>query len=160
MAATLDAVLDEIRAIQAEARQGGTSDASALADDRAAQSPKGWTGPKEVDGLKTEGFWRSHQVPMSRHGDKPAHVELLEEWMRSYRPEELFDADGAAATGDRGAGTRGRRGAWAPIRTPMAGCCCASSTCRTLPDYAVTVPSPGEHDGEATARHGRPSCAT
>ena len=57
------------------------------------RSPKGWTGPKEVDGLKTEDYWRSHQVPM---GDmsKPEHVKLLEAWMKSYEPEELFDADG------------------------------------------------------------------
>ena len=57
------------------------------------RSPKGWTGPKYVDGLETEGYWRSHQVPF---GDmqKPEHVKLLEEWMKSYRPQELFDGDG------------------------------------------------------------------
>ncbi len=57
------------------------------------RSPKGWTGPKTVDGLKTEGFWRAHQVPFSDM-DKPEHLQLLEEWMRSYRPEELFDEAG------------------------------------------------------------------
>ena len=56
------------------------------------RSPKGWTGPKEVDGLKTEGFWRSHQVPLSGLADNPEHLKLLEEWFLSYRPEELFDA--------------------------------------------------------------------
>ena len=59
------------------------------------KTPKGWTGPKEVDGLKTEGFWRSHQVPIAEMAAKPAHVKLLEQWMKSYRPEELFDGDGA-----------------------------------------------------------------
>ena len=56
---------------------------------------KGWTGPKEVDGLKTEGSWRSHQVPFSEMADKPGHIKLLEEWMKSYRPEELFDEAGS-----------------------------------------------------------------
>ena len=56
------------------------------------RSPKGWTGPKTVDGLKTEGFWRSHQVPFTM--DKPEHLKLLDDWMRSYRPDELFDESG------------------------------------------------------------------
>ena len=58
------------------------------------RTPKGWTGPKEVDGKKTEGSWRSHQVPLGGHGDEARHVRLLEQWMKSYRPEELFDEDG------------------------------------------------------------------
>jgi xylulose-5-phosphate/fructose-6-phosphate phosphoketolase len=58
------------------------------------RTPKGWTGPKEVDGLKTAGFWRSHQVPLSGLADNPEHVKLLEKWMKSYRPEELFDEQG------------------------------------------------------------------
>ena len=62
------------------------------------RSPKGWTGPKTVDGLKTEGFWRAHQVPFTM--DKPEHLRLLDEWMRSYRPEELFDEARAADRGD------------------------------------------------------------
>ena len=59
------------------------------------RTPKGWTGPTEVDGKPVEGTWRSHQVPMSDVRDNPAHLPLLEEWMRSYRPEELFDERGA-----------------------------------------------------------------
>ena len=55
------------------------------------RTPKGWTGPAEVDGKPVEGTWRSHQVPMSDVRENPAHLALLEEWMRSYRPEELFD---------------------------------------------------------------------
>jgi len=58
------------------------------------RSPKGWTGPKEIDGHKAEGSWRSHQVPFSDIRANPAHLKLLEDWMRSYKPEELFDADG------------------------------------------------------------------
>ena len=66
------------------------------------RSPKGWTGPKEIDGHKLEGSWRSHQVPFADVRDNPAHLKLLEDWMRSYRPEELFDAErpaGAASCG-------------------------------------------------------------
>jgi hypothetical protein len=66
---------------------------SALADDRAAQ-PEGWTGPKEVDGQKVEDFWRSHQVPVSNGRGDAAHRKILEEWMRGYRPDELFDENG------------------------------------------------------------------
>ena len=58
-------------------------------------TPKGWTGPKEVDGKKTEGYWRSHQVPLAEMATNPAHVSLLEQWMKSYRPEELFDDNGS-----------------------------------------------------------------
>ena len=58
------------------------------------RSPKGWTGPKEIKGHKVEGSWRSHQVPFSDVRDNPANLKLLEDWMRSYKPEELFDADG------------------------------------------------------------------
>ena len=59
------------------------------------RTPKGWTGPKEVDGLPVEGTWRSHQVPLADVRENPEHLQQLEEWLRSYRPEELFDEDGA-----------------------------------------------------------------
>ena len=90
MAATMEDCVLEIRRIQQEAR----------ASDKATRPrwpmivlriPKGWTGPKEVDGQKVEGFWRSHQVPLSGMHDNPAHLKQLEEWLRSYKPEELFD---------------------------------------------------------------------
>ena len=58
------------------------------------RTPKGWTGPKEIDGRRTEDYWRSHQVPMGEMRDKPEHVRILEEWMKSYRPDELFDETG------------------------------------------------------------------
>ena len=92
MAATLDRVVGEIRAIQAKARRDGER-ARPLWPMIVLKTPKGWTGPKEVDGRKTEGYWRSHQVPF---GDlaNPAHIKLLEEWMRSYRPHELFTEEG------------------------------------------------------------------
>src|SRR5205823_10304547 len=58
------------------------------------RSPKGWTCPKEIDGKRTEGYWRSHQVPMGEMHEKPAHIKILEKWMKSYEPEELFDETG------------------------------------------------------------------
>ena len=75
------------------------------------RSPKGWTGPKEIDGHKVEGSWRSHQVPFSDVRDNPANLKLLEDWLRSYKPEELFDADGRLRAGAAGAGARRARGA-------------------------------------------------
>ena len=99
MAATLDQAVTEIKAIQERARneRGGNGNGS---PERPRwpiiilRSPKGWTGPKEVDGKKTEGYWRSHQVPMAEMASKPDHVRLLEAWMKSYKPEELFDENG------------------------------------------------------------------
>jgi len=93
MAETLDAVIADIKMIQGDAR------AKALVRRPRwpmiiLRTPKGWTGPKEVDGLKTEGFWRSHQVPFAEMATKPQHVQILETWMRSYKPEELFDEQG------------------------------------------------------------------
>ena len=93
MAAALDGIVEEIRAIQTAARTGGRTERPrwpALV----LVTPKGWTGPAEVDGKKTEGFWRSHQVPLAGLAEKPEHLRQLERWMRSYRPEELFDGAG------------------------------------------------------------------
>jgi xylulose-5-phosphate/fructose-6-phosphate phosphoketolase len=92
MAATMDRVIGEIETIKLEAQAKGSA--------RPAwpmiilKTPKGWTGPKEVDGRKVEGFWRSHQVPFSDVTTNPAHLRLLEDWMRSYGPQELFDENG------------------------------------------------------------------
>ena len=93
LATTLDIIVEEIKQIQNEARTKGFT--------KRPQwpmiiftTPKGWTGPKEVDGIKIEGTWRSHQVPLSELAEKPAHVQLLEQWMKSYKPEELFDEQG------------------------------------------------------------------
>ncbi len=93
MAATLETCVQQIRTIQAEARSTGV-----VKRPRwpmiILRTPKGWTGPKEVDGHKVEGFWRSHQVPLGGIHSNPEHLQMLEAWMKSYRPEELFDANG------------------------------------------------------------------
>ena len=93
MAATLDEVIGEIRRIQQQAREGGVERRPRWPM-IVLRTPKGWTGPAEVDGLAVEGTWRSHQVPLSNVRADPEHLVLLEAWMRSYRPEELFDEEG------------------------------------------------------------------
>ena len=93
MAATLDQVVAEIEAIQNEARTKGLQSRPCWPL-IILKSPKGWTGPKEVDGKMTEGFWRSHQVPLAEIHTNPEHLRQLEEWMKSYRAEELFDEEG------------------------------------------------------------------
>src|SRR5205814_5801722 len=101
MAATLDEILDDIGRLQREARTGTAPAAGDGAPRRrprwpalVLRTPKGWTGPAEVDGLPVEGTWRSHQVPLAEVRTNPAHLAALEEWLQSYRPEELFDEDG------------------------------------------------------------------
>jgi len=93
MAAALDRAVDEIQCIRASARSGATSERPRWPM-IVLRSPKGWTCPKEIDGKRAEGFWRSHQVPMGEMHEKPEHIRILESWMRSYRPEELFDENG------------------------------------------------------------------
>jgi xylulose-5-phosphate/fructose-6-phosphate phosphoketolase len=93
MAATMEACVLEIRRIQADARTSGKFERPRWPM-IVLRTPKGWTGPKEVDGHKVEGFWRSHQVPLSGMHGNPAHMKLLEDWLRSYKPEELFDEKG------------------------------------------------------------------
>jgi xylulose-5-phosphate/fructose-6-phosphate phosphoketolase len=149
MAATLDQLFDEIRTIQRDAREGRAKDRPAWPM-VILKTPKGWTGPKEVDGLKTEGFWRSHQVPFAEMATKPERVTLLERWMKSYRPEELFGEDGAlkpeiaalAPAGHRRMSANPHANGGLLMREP------------DLPDiatYAVKVERPGEHAAEATA---------
>ena len=93
MAATLETVIGEIRDIQADARRNGFSKRP-IWPMIVMRTPKGWTCPKEIDGKREEGYWRSHQVPMSAMRGHPEHVHILETWMKSYRPEELFDESG------------------------------------------------------------------
>ena len=148
MAGTLDAVVGEIRTIQRDAR-------SQPAANRprwpmiVLRTPKGWTGPKVVDGHATEGTFRSHQVPLSNIGSNPEHLRQLEEWMRSYRPEELFDATGKLAAelaelapkGNRRMGANPHANGGQLLRDLL------------LPDftsYAVDVPKPGTVTAEAT----------
>ena len=93
MAATLDNVLDEIKNIQKEIRTNGFTKRPQWPM-IILRTPKGWTGPKIVDGVQIEGTWRAHQVPLAELADKPEHIKILEKWMKSYKPEELFDEDG------------------------------------------------------------------
>jgi xylulose-5-phosphate/fructose-6-phosphate phosphoketolase len=142
MAATLDAVLDEIAAIQREARKNGRVAARPRWPMIVLATPKGWTGPKEVDGKKAEGYWRSHQVPFSDMATNPAHVRLLEQWMKSYRPEELFDADGRVVAELRALPPEGSRRMGA---NPVAngGALLKDLRMPDFRDYAVRVPRPG-----------------
>ncbi|HJV09262.1 MAG TPA: phosphoketolase family protein, partial [Acidimicrobiales bacterium] len=148
MAATLDEVLSEIGAIQQRARADGD-----LSRPRwpmiVLRTPKGWTGPAEVDGVPVEGTWRSHQVPLAALAQRPDHLRMLEAWLRSYRPEELFDHAGAlradlaalAPKGERrmGANPHANGGRLQrPLELP------------DFRDYAVEVPDPGAATGEAT----------
>jgi xylulose-5-phosphate/fructose-6-phosphate phosphoketolase len=148
MAAAMDAVLAEIRAIQTNARTTGEATRPRWPM-IILRTPKGWTGPKTVDGKKAEGSWRSHQVPLADLQAKPEHVRQLEQWMKSYRAEELFDEAGAlipelaalAPEGDR------RMGA-----NPHAngGIVLHDLSLPDFQDYAIAVPSPGTVTGEAT----------
>ncbi len=94
MAATLEECLARIRAIQSEAREGGRVTRGHWPM-IVLRTPKGWTGPESVDGHRVEGYWRAHQVPIPGVRDDPERLRQLEEWLRSYRPEELFDESGA-----------------------------------------------------------------
>jgi xylulose-5-phosphate/fructose-6-phosphate phosphoketolase len=149
MAATLDKVVGEIRSIQKTARNGRKHD-RAIWPMIILKTPKGWTGPKEVDGLKTEGFWRSHQVPLSELAAKPDHIKLLEDWMKSYRPEELFGEDGALRPEIAALAPAGEQRMSA---NPHANGGTGAFDLR-LPDianYAVEIGKPGERDAEATS---------
>ncbi len=108
MAATLEHCMAEIKKIQSEARNSGVATLPRWPM-IILRSPKGWTGPKEVDGHKVEGFWRSHQVPLANIQTNPAHLQLLEAWMRSYKPEELFDETGRLIPALRELAPRGDR---------------------------------------------------
>ena len=149
MAAAVDTVVAEIRAIQRRAREGGPDPERPRWPMIILRSPKGWTGPRSVDGKQTEGSWRSHQVPLSDMASKPEHVRLLQEWMESYRPEELFDAAGAPIADIAALGPVGERRMGA---NPHANGGLRLRELR-LPDYrdyAVAVARPGQDDAEAT----------
>ena len=147
MAAAMDEAFGAIASIQQAARDG-TGPERPTWPMIVLRSPKGWTGPKEVDGLKTEGFWRSHQVPIA-DVTKPGHLELLERWMRSYRPDELFDETGRLLPEIAALSPKGERRMSAnphanggtlmrPLRMP------------DFTDHAVAVPKPGGANAEAT----------
>ena len=148
MAATFDEVIAEIKTIQTEARSSGFKGRPTWPM-IVLRSPKGWTGPKTVDGVLVEGTWRAHQVPLSEIATKPAHLKQLEMWMKSYRPEELFDENGTllpelaelAPKGDRRMGANPHANGGILLRDLK------------MPDfrrYAVEVKTPGASLAEAT----------
>ena len=148
MAATVDGIVSEIRAIQKQARQDGV-ESRPLWPMIILRSPKGWTGPREVDGLKTEGFWRSHQVPFSEMKEKPEHVKLLESWMKSYRPEELFDETGRLVPELAALAPKGEKRMGANPKA-NGGMLLKGLRMPDFRDYRVTVEKPGGSIAEAT----------
>ncbi|MEC4893738.1 MAG: phosphoketolase family protein [Oscillatoria sp. PMC 1051.18] len=153
MAGTLDTVIAEIKQIQAEARANGFKKrpqwpAIVLI------SPKGWTGPAEVDGKKTENYWRSHQVPLSGLAKNPDHLKMLEAWMKSYKPEELFDENGTLITELAELAPQGQR---RMSDNPHAngGLLLKALKMPDFEDYAVEVEKPGTVRTEATRVMGR-----
>ena len=148
LAAALDEAFDDIAAIQQAARNGATT-GRPVWPMIVLRTPKGWTGPKEVDGQHVEGTWRSHQVPLAETRDNPSHREQLEEWMRSYRPAELFDEHGALRPELRALAPRGDRRMSA---SPHAngGLLLHDLDLPDFRDYAVPVPRPASATHEAT----------
>ena len=153
MAATLDEVLAQIQAIQRDARENGFTQRPRWPM-IVLRTPKGWTGPKVVDGVQIEGTFRAHQVPLTDLGSKPGHLQMLEDWMKSYRPEELFDANGTlvpelqelAPKGNRRMGDNPHANGGLLLRDLK------------MPDfsaYAVDVPQPGTVVAEATRVMGK-----
>ena len=153
MAANLDQALADIRAIQSDARENGLKKRPQWPM-IVLRTPKGWTGPKMVDGKPTEGSFRSHQVPLSNLATKPEHVQQLEEWLRSYKPEELFDETGGlkpelaeiAPKGERRMGNNPHANGGVLLKELK------------LPDYrdyAIDVPQSGVVEAEATRVMGR-----
>ncbi|RDE05612.1 phosphoketolase [Sphingomonas aracearum] len=152
MAATLDRCFDRIAEIQRAAR-AGTAEGMPRWPMIVLRSPKGWTGPKEVDGKKVEGFWRAHQVPVDAARESDAHRKVLEEWMRSYQLDELFDAEGrllpelralAPEGGKRmGASPYANAGGLHPLKRP------------DWRDFAVDVPHPCGAIAESTRATGQ-----
>ena len=148
MAATLDRVIAEIQQIQSDARAKGFTSRPRWPM-IVLKTPKGWTGPKVVDGERVEGTFRSHQVPLSEPSKNPEHLRLLEEWLRSYKPEELFDAQGRLlpALAELAPSGECRMGA-----NPHAngGLLLRDLRMPDFRDYAVAVPAPGTVEAEDT----------
>ncbi len=148
MAATLDHCLAEIRAIQVQARSSGVASRPRWPM-IILRTPKGWTAPKELDGHRIEGFWRAHQIPIADVATNPDHLKILEDWMRSYRPQELFDGNGKLVASLRELAPAGNRRMSANphangglLRKPL-----------RMPDfrqYAVKVDQPGRVEAENT----------
>jgi xylulose-5-phosphate/fructose-6-phosphate phosphoketolase len=148
MAATLEQCVNQIRAIQQHARQSHSASRPRWPM-IILRTPKGWTAPKELDGHRLEGFWRAHQVPVPDPATNPAHLRLLEHWMRSYRPEELFERSGALVAELRAFAPRGPR---RMSGNPHANGGLLRKALK-LPDfreYAVKVERPGTSEAENT----------
>ena len=152
MASTLDAVVLDIQRIKAVARRDGVKKRP-LWPMIVLRTPKGWTGPKEVDGKRTEDYWRSHQVPMGDM-DKPAHIKILEQWMKSYKPEELFTKTGGFKPA---LAELAPRGAHRMSANPHAngGLLLRDLRLPDFRDYAVKVTKPGALDVESTRLMGK-----
>jgi xylulose-5-phosphate/fructose-6-phosphate phosphoketolase len=156
MAETVEHCVQQIRALQDEARRSGVPGRPRWPM-IILRSPKGWTGPKEVDGHKVEGFWRAHQVPVLDVQTKPGHLKIVEDWMRSYRPEELFDEQGTLIAELRDLPPKGARRMSAnphanggKLRKPL-----------DLPDfrdYAIAVERPGATEISPTETLGKFLC--
>src|SRR5215472_13737009 len=152
MAATLDKILADIQNIKAAA-SGGFKERPRWPM-IVMRTPKGWTCPKEIDGKRTEDYWRSHQVPMGEMHENPSHVHILEEWMKSYRPEELFDKSGRLLPELADLAPRGRK---RMSNNPHAN---GGEVLRDLrlpdfQDYAIKVSSPGGATAESTRVMGK-----
>lgn len=153
MAATLDTIAEEIRGIQREARVHGFTKRPQYPM-IILRSPKGWTGPKEVDGKKTEDYWRSHQVPFGEISKKPEHLQLLEQWMKSYKPEELFDENGKLIPELAELAPKGQR-RMGDNPHANGGILMRELRMPEFADYAVDVPKPGSVVAEATKVAGK-----
>ena len=149
MAATLDSVLDEIASIQSDARAAGAQPQRPRWPMIVLKTPKGWTGPKEVDGLPAEGTFRSHQVPLAAVRTNPEHLAQLESWMRSYSPEELFDESGQVLAEVTALAPEGERRMSANPHT-NGGLLTRPLELPDFRDYAVDVTEPARTTSEAT----------
>ena len=148
MASTMEKAIEDIRRIQTNAR-----DKKDTTRPRwpmiVLKSPKGWTGPKEVDGLKVEGTFRAHQVPLLVDADHPEHVKQLESWMKSYKAEELFDANGRLKPELQELAPKGNKRMGSNPHT-NGGLLLRDLVMPDFHDHAVTVPSPGAVEGQDT----------
>jgi len=156
MAATIEECIEQIRAIQSEARKSGKPSRPRWPM-IILRSPKGWTGPKEVDGHKVENFWRAHQVPVLDVKRNPEHLRIVERWMKSYKPQELFDEHGTlmpdlralSPTGDKrmSANPHANGG---KLRKPL--------DMPRFEDYAIAVEQPGKKEVSPTETLGKFLC--
>ena len=149
MAKTLDTVYREIKSLQAKARSKQKSINRPRWPMIILRTPKGWTGPKSIDGLKTEGYWRSHQVPFAEMAEKPSHIQALQRWMKSYKPEELFDKDGRLISVFAGLAPKGKHRMSDNPHT-NGGLLLRDLRLPDFRKYAVNVDPPGTIESEPT----------